>query len=344
MMYVHHFYLSPERWAGYTVDFFPLTEGLTLYIAQFFKICVGLFVFLTGYGMTISMKKNNPQTEITTTKTLPYIEKRLFSLLSNFIFIFLLIQIICFPTGRFFEIYGKSGSALIYFVIDMFGLAKLFRTPSFIGTWWYMSLAIVLIIIFPLMLKLYREYRWILIFAVILVPRLSGLDFTKDLFHWILAMTLGMVCAETDLFTLWKNFEDNKFQKIPSAFLFLFHLIILVGLIVCRQSEAGSNLLDVFDGIIPVYVIYFSLRYIVNIPGIHSILIFLGKHSMNMFLTHTLIRTTYFEAYSYGFGNAWINVIVLLIETVLISMIIEFLKKVTHFNQFTKNICNRITG
>lgn len=22
MMYVHHFYLSPERWAGYTVDFF----------------------------------------------------------------------------------------------------------------------------------------------------------------------------------------------------------------------------------------------------------------------------------------------------------------------------------
>ena len=52
MMYVHHFYLSPDRWAGYAVDFFPLTADMTVYIAEFFKTCVCIFVFITGYGMT----------------------------------------------------------------------------------------------------------------------------------------------------------------------------------------------------------------------------------------------------------------------------------------------------
>ena len=36
--------------------------------------------------------------------------------------------------------------------VDMFGLAKLFKTPSYVGTWWYMSLAIVLVVLFPLFL------------------------------------------------------------------------------------------------------------------------------------------------------------------------------------------------
>ena len=46
MMYVHHFYLSPDRWAGYAVDFFPLTADMTVYIAEFFKTCVCIFVFI----------------------------------------------------------------------------------------------------------------------------------------------------------------------------------------------------------------------------------------------------------------------------------------------------------
>lgn len=350
MMYVHHFYLDPSRWEGYTVNFFPITAGSTVYIANFFKICVAIFVFITGYGMTMSVKKQNSLSDISTKDTLPYIEKRLFSLLSNFIFVFLLVQVLAFPTGRFFEMYGKSGSALLYFIIDMFGLAKLFKTPSFLGTWWYVSLAIVLIIIFPFLLKLYQEYRWTFLLGVVFLPRMIGLAFKiklqldNDLLHWIFAMVLGIYCAETDFFTRWKEFEDRVFQKIPAILLFCLHLIILCILVIFRQSEAGSGLLDVFDGIIPVYVIYFSLRYIVNIPGLHSILMFLGKHSMNMFLIHSFIRTIYFESFSYGFGNAWINVLVLVLVTVPLSMIIEFLKKITHFHQFAEKVRLKITA
>lgn len=339
MMYVHHFYLSPERWDGYSVNFFPLTASSTLYIAQFFKICVSIFVFITGYGMIKSIKRQNSQLNLSSMSILSYTHRRLFSLLSNFIFVFLLVIIVSFPTGRFFEVYGKSGSSLLYFVIDMFGLAKLFKTPTYVGTWWYMSLAIVLIILFPLLVKLYREYKWTFLLAVVFIPRMIGLKVAdKNLLHWILAMVLGMYCADTGLFERWRNFEKTKLRKIPAVVLFFIHLFILAAFVVFRQCSAGQELLDVFDGIIPVYVVFFCRRYILPLRGLRQVLMFLGQHSMNMFLIHTFIREIYFEKFSYGFGNAWINVAVLIIDTLLLSMLIELIKKLVHFNVLQSKI------
>lgn len=120
--------------------------------------------------------------------------------------------------------------------------------------------------------------------------------------------------------------------------LFLFHLLILAALVMFRQSSAGQELLEVFDGIIPVYIAYFGRRYLFRLLGVSQVLIFLGRHSMNMFLTHTLIRTTFFQDFSYSFGNAWLNVLVLLIITVLMSMVIEFLKKKLHFYSFINKL------
>lgn len=343
MMYVHHFYLSPERWAGYTVDFFPLTESMTVYLAEFLKTCVCVFVFITGYGMTQSLKQKHPDFRPSSTDMLSYTRHRLVSLLSNFIFVYLLVILVSFPTGRFFEIYGRSGSSILYVLVDMFGLAKLFKTPSYVGTWWYMSLAIVLVVLFPLFVKLYREYRWAFLFAVMLLPRFLNLRVVNtNLLHYTLAMALGMYCAESDLFSRWKNFEETRLRKIPKILLFLFHLLLLAALVVFRQSDAGQGLLEVFDGIIPVYIAYFGRLYLFRLRGLSPVLRFLGKHSMNMFLTHTLIRTTFFQDFSYSFGNAWLNVLVLLVITVLLSMVIEALKKLVHFSDFVHFLTAKI--
>lgn len=343
MMYVHHFYLSPERWAGYTVDFFPLTESMTVYLAEFLKTCVCVFVFITGYGMTQSLKQKHPDFRPSSTDMLSYTRHRLVSLLSNFIFVYLLVILVSFPTGRFFEIYGRSGSSILYVLVDMFGLAKLFKTPSYVGTWWYMSLAIVLVVLFPLFVKLYREYRWAFLFAVMLLPRFLNLRVVNtNLLHYTLAMALGMYCAESDLFTRWKTFEETRLRKIPKILLFLFHLLLLAALVIFRQSDAGQGLLEVFDGIIPVYIAYFGRLYLFRLRGLSPVLRFLGKHSMNMFLTHTLIRTTFFQDFSYSFGNAWLNVLVLLVITVLLSMVIEALKKLVHFSDFVHFLTAKI--
>lgn len=343
MMYVHHFYFTPERWEGYSIDFFPLTAGSTEYIALFFKICVCIFVFITGFGMTMSIKKKDTQLDVPSPYLLSYSKRRLVSLLSNFIFVFLLSVIVSFPTGRFTEVYGKSGSALLYFVIDMFGLAKLFKTPTYNGTWWYMSLAVVFIVIFPLLVRLYREYRWTFILAVALVPHFIGVKIAdKGLLRWILPMVVGMYCAQTGLFERWKEFEDTRLKKIPAFLLFLFHLLILLALAVFRQSAAGQEIPDIMDGIIPVYLTFFCLRYILPLRGLRQVLMFLGHHSMNMFLIHTFFRGIFFESFCYGFGNAWLNVLVLLAITIPLSMLIEWLKKILHFSDFVRAVTQKL--
>lgn len=96
-----------------------------------------------------------------------------------------------------------------------------------------MSLAIVLIVLFPLFVKLYRQYRWIFVFAVMLLPRFLNLKVANtNLLHYTFAMVLGMYCAQSDLFTRWKTWEDTRLKKIPRPVLFLFHLLILVLLVI----------------------------------------------------------------------------------------------------------------
>ena len=178
-----------------------------------------------------------------------------------------------------------------------------------------------------------------------LLPRFLNLKVVNtNLLHYTFAMAVGMYCAQSDLFTRWKGFEDRHFRRIPAPVLFLFHLLILALLVMFRQSTAGQELLEVFDGIIPVYIAYFGRLYLFRLRGLSPVLRFLGKHSMNMFLTHTLIRTTFFQDFSYSFGNAWLNVLVLLVITVLISMVIEALKKLVHFSDFVHLISQKANG
>lgn len=327
MMYIHHFYLSADRYGKYAIDFFPLTEEMTVYIASALKICVAMFVFLTGYGMAVSYQSKEQK--------VLYIKYRLFSLLTHFVFIFLLVQAAAFPTGRLFEIYGKSGSSIIYFFIDMLGLARLFGTPTFIGTWWYMSLAVVLILLFPLLYKALEQLSEIAVLLIVLLPYMIGMDMSADLLRWIFPMLLGMYCAMNDCYSRIKEFEGMILGKRAGFAFFFLEIFIIAALIMIRQSEAGAYISVVIDGFLPMSITYFSLNYVAGIPVIGKLLEILGKHSMNMFLTHTLIRVTYFQDFSYGFGNAWLNILVFTIVTLILSLGIEQLKRAVRFDKIT---------
>ena len=327
MMYIHHFYLSADRYGKYAVDFFPLTETIAVYIASALKICVAMFVFLTGYGMAVSYQSKEQK--------VLYIKHRLFTLLINFVFIFLLVQLVTFPTGRLFDIYGKSGSSVIYFFIDMSGLARLFGTPTFIGTWWYMSLAVILILVFPLLHKSLEQLSEIGVLLVVLLPYMLGMDMSTDLLRWIFPMILGMYCAMNDCYSRIKKFEQKMLGKGADFAFFFIEIFVIAALIMVRQSEAGTYISVITDGFLPMSIIYFSIHYVVGIPVVGKILEILGRHSMNMFLTHTLVRVTYFQDFSYGFGNAWLNILVFTMVTLMISVGIEWVKRLIRFDKIT---------
>ena len=339
----HHCFLNAQRWATvpyeklattkgwgyYPISFAPFSSHTIQYLASFSKICVAMFVFMTGYGMWVSYESQKKKTTMSN-----YIKKRMVTLMTGFLIIFVVTEILAIPTGRFIEVYGHDFRSVVYMIIDALGLAKLLGTPLFCLTWWYMSLAIVLIMIFPFVHSIMEKYQWVVVVASIIVPRACGFGQSTDLFRYILAYTLGMYFAQHDLLARIKEkfMEQNVAGKLLSLIVSLIGLAVIIK---CRQNAwIGWKYLDFWDGFAAMYVIVISYIYILNGKWIVKGLGFLGKHSMNIFLIHSFYRDVFFHEFTYSFYYAWLDYIVLMAISLVTSIVLEWFKKLIRYEKF----------
>lgn len=339
----HHCFLNAQRWATvpyeklattkgwgyYPISFAPFSSHTIQYLASFSKICVAMFVFMTGYGMWVSYESQKKKTTMSN-----YIKKRMVTLMTGFLIIFVVTEILAIPTGRFIEVYGHDFRSVVYMIIDALGLAKLLGTPLFCLTWWYMSLAIVLIMIFPFVHSIMEKYQWIVVVASIIVPRACGFGQSTDLFRYLLAYTLGMYFAQHDLLARIKEkfMEQNVVGKLLSLIVSLIGLAVIIK---CRQNAwIGWKYLDFWDGFAAMYVIVISYIYILNGKWIVKGLGFLGKHSMNIFLIHSFYRDVFFHKFTYSFYYAWLDYIVLMAISLVTSIVLEWFKKLIRYEKF----------
>lgn len=339
----HHCFLNTQRWATvpyeklattkgwgyYPISFAPFSSHTIQYLASFSKICVAMFVFMTGYGMWVSYESQKKKTTMSN-----YIKKRMVTLMTGFLIIFVVTEILAIPTGRFIEVYGHDFRSVVYMIIDALGLAKLLGTPLFCLTWWYMSLAIVLIMIFPFVHSIMEKYQWIVVVASIIVPRACGFGQSTDLFRYLLAYTLGMYFAQHDLLARIKEkfMEQNVAGKLLSLIVSLIGLAVIIK---CRQNAwVGWEYLDFWDGFAAMYVIVNSYIYILNGKWIVKGLGFLGKHSMNIFLIHSFYRDVFFHEFTYSFYYAWLDYIVLMAISLVTSIVLEWFKKLIRYEKF----------
>lgn len=339
----HHCFLNAQRWATvpyeklattkgwgyYPISFAPFSSHAIQYLASFSKICVAMFVFMTGYGMWVSYESQKKKTTMSN-----YIKKRMVTLMTGFLIIFVVTEILVIPTGRFIEVYGHDFRSVVYMIIDALGLAKLLGTPLFCLTWWYMSLAIVLIMIFPFVHSIMEKYQWVVVVASIIVPRACGFGQSTDLFRYLLAYTLGMYFAQHDLLARIKEkfMEQNVAGKLLSLIVSLIGLAVIIK---CRQNAwIGWKYLDFWDGFAAMYVIVNSYIYILNGKWIVKGLGFLGKHSMNIFLIHSFYRDVFFHEFTYSFYYAWLDYIVLMAISLVTSIVLEWFKKLIRYEKF----------
>lgn len=339
----HHCFLNAQRWATvpyeklattkgwgyYPISFAPFSSHTIQYLASFSKICVAMFVFMTGYGMWVSYESQKKKTTMSN-----YIKKRMVTLMTGFLIIFVVTEILAIPTGRFIEVYGHDFRSVVYMIIDALGLAKLLGTPLFCLTWWYMSLAIVLIMIFPFVHSIMEKYQWVVVVASIIVPRACGFGQSTDLFRYLLAYTLGMYFAQHDLLARIKEkfMEQNVAGKLLSLIVSLIGLAVIIK---CRQNAwIGWKYLDFWDGFAAMYVIANSYIYILNGKWIVKGLGFLGKHSMNIFLIHSFYRDVFFHEFTYSFYYAWLDYIVLMAISLVTSIVLEWFKKLIRYEKF----------
>lgn len=347
ILLVFHHCISMNQVEKHTMNFFPFESyHWPVMVCDSFKLCVGMFIFITGYGLYKSYSK----IEIGSKTVFNWIGTRLFKTLSGFWFVYILVFIITYAVDkRPLTLYvtgpTKMEGSWLYAVIDFFGLAHITGTPTLIGTWWYMSAVVILIIFFPLLFGMGEKFSYfVTAFAMILLPRILGIGFpgTKNVFSFVLAFILGMAFAKYDVFAKQDKFTLFKNHKLLSDIVLFFVYLFAFFMIVYVTDKLGRKYLWELNYCIdPVIIILFANKYLKRIPVLNRVLMYIGNHSLNIFLIHTFIRYEYLNDFTYSFKYALLIPVVLLAISFALSVAVELLKKLIRYDKFVSKIIKK---
>lgn len=343
----HHLYCSADRFEGFDISFAPFSQGFVVNFAFFLKICVSIFAFITGYGLLKSISCVKLKRRETATWNI----SRLIKTMSGFWFIYIISFIVTMiidrlPLTTYFK--GSALNGIIYIAIDFLGLANFFGTPSLNSTWWYMSAAIVFILLVPVVYMISKKIGYLpIVVAVAALPRLLNVGYPGgiNIYTFILPVIFGMIFADYNLF-------EKISEKSPknSAVSYIIHFAVFGGI-----SILGFFISIKYDrtvawelnyGVIPVAVICFIRYCIARIPVINSILEFLGRHSMTIFLTHTFLRQNYLKEFIYSKGHFMVIFLVLFVLSTALALVLDFIMKLCKYdamiNKMNKKLCSHI--
>lgn len=327
MMLFHHMFRSGlQIYQGVSVSYFPFPEINVHNVATVCKICVSLYTFISGYGLYINYKKESQDVG----RWVLHREKKL---LMPFWVIVIFCWIVCqIVDGRVQEIYFKDGdyySGIVYMLIDFMGGATLFGTPTLVPEWWYMSAAVVFAALIPFVVYLEDKLVPALIF-VIALPRILGVGYQGGcgVYSFLFIFLLGIICAKYDLVNKWIWYKSPVCtEKIK---LLLELLAVLIGYKFYRKISVDM-FWEFHYGLYPLLVIFFTVEFIAYIPWIRKSLIFMGKHSTNIYLTHSLFLYVYLSDFIYNMPHFVISYIVLIGISLSGSILIEWMKQIIRY-------------
>lgn len=154
---LYHGFSIKSRLYGYPVSFWPLSETTAMAICRVMVQCVGIFAFLSVYGLTLSMKAQYQDYEFTGHEATLFVLKRYVKLVLSFTIPFLFCMGVTYltHTSRYSDGFSIN---LINAGMDFLGLSHLFGTQMQINTWWYLSLEVLLIFFMPFLVRFYKRY------------------------------------------------------------------------------------------------------------------------------------------------------------------------------------------
>ena len=348
MMMFHHCFRKVELIENYKISFFPLNQEFVINISLVFKICVSIFIFITGYGLTLSLKKLNSEYNWTNKELFKWTINRLIKTLSGFWVVAIISYLICqIIDGTTKDIFFQDGIAYGIFkmLINFLGLSKIFKINDFNSTWWYMSLAILFILSMPIFIKLFKKYNYInVLLFVIFIPRIMTCEFIINSYiTFLFPLLIGIIFAEKDLVVKFANFKINNNNYYNKILKFIIETIVVIFMYILSVNMPDNLFWEMKFGIIPVFLICYLYEFFIDIPILKHILQFLGKHSMNIFLIHEFIRTNYLTDYIYSYRNFIKIIFILILISLMLSILLEIFKKLIKYNKLIDKL-NKITN
>ena len=222
MMLFHHQYLSRKRFEGFTVSFAPFADDTMIYMCSVFKICVPIYAFISGYGLYLSYRKKR-------SAPVRWTAGRLVKTMSGFWIIWILSAAIFQGMfGYVSKVYFSGGSrieGLAAMGLDFLGLHSLFGTVTMNGTWWYMSAAVIFVILVPLVMK-NEDCLPMILALVVAVPHMLSLKIMGEtnVYSFIPVFLMGMCVAKYDLLERWLRVWNKIRLRVVK---FLLELLVL---------------------------------------------------------------------------------------------------------------------
>lgn len=193
LLLIHHlFYIQNGLYDD--VHLFGTQINFVLIFANVCKVCVAIFVLLSGYACAKTV-------EIASAKDVGSFYRRRFKkLFVNYWFIWLLfVPAGVFIFGRtFHDVYAEP--VVRNFLLDFFGLINATGQYGYNATWWFYSCIIMLYALFPLIAYVESKRPWSII---VLLPASAVLAFVRCkylmpissyLFPFVVGTALGSKC------------------------------------------------------------------------------------------------------------------------------------------------------
>lgn len=287
LMLIHHLFAFPEflKNVNYISLFYINNKSIESIIGGFGKICVSMFLYLSGYGFYYIVHKNGKFTLMNTIQQLKKI-------MINYWAVFLIFV----PMGfLFFKI-----------KIDLREVLEniLCISCSYNGTWWFMQLYIELLLIFPIVYKCI-ENSWFKTLAALfllfiinilcstnlittLFPFIASFKQTSIYHHiytlllWQFTFFIGYIAAKLNLY--YKLYKLINILQIKNAYIYT-GLIILCIVTRVVLDETRFRLGGYVDWLLVIFFIFACVN-LIELLNLKRIFICLGKHSMNIWLIH----------------------------------------------------------
>lgn len=339
----YHCFSNSARMRNMAVSFAPFSQDTAMMIARCMVHCVGMFAFLSVYGLTLSMKSKYPEYDFDGHTATLFVLKRYVKLVLTFLIPFFFCTGVTFVTDTS-RYAGNLWENIISIVMDFFGVGHLFGTQMLVNTWWFLSLEILLIVFMPFVLRFYKKYNWLMIF-MFLLPGSFLIEKHVHLTKYLFVVPFAVWFADQRVLERMKEFKIVKNQAANKIIKFIISTGVIVLMLKVWNSQWGLEHFEfALTGLIPVLIIYWSYEFLLDIPGISHILEFLGKHSANVFYIHTFIRVLWLKKVTYSFGNALLIWLFLMGSSIAISVALELFKKLIHYDHISGKITEQIVG
>ena len=316
------------------------------FLALIAHSCVSLFVFLSAFGLTISLDKAYSSK----TREISWMAKHVYKL-EVFFWPHYLVGIIIFYAvykRSLLAYYGNIGKVLLDFfcVSDMLGMRPL------LGVWWYMGLAICVVLVLVLFAKAYNKLGLILIpvtYVIMIVApaifRTDGFDNPGPYKGYLLAVCLGVFFARNKFFENYIALLKKQSQAFMLMLTLLF-LLVITGLTFVLLFVRGNYFSDILmvpqlvKTINAVLFVFLSVN-LAELKITSRVFEFLGKLSDDMFIFHVAL-TVAFPPITRLTGIPEVNYLIFLAASILISMAFKKLKALSRYDKLMDKLYGKI--